>query len=104
LSRIEVEVDTLRQLDAALAAGADVILLDNMQPTQICDAVQRIAGRALVEISGGVNMDNLADYVLPGVDVISIGALTHSALAADLSMDMVARKMNSPATTVSRKR
>lgn len=92
LSRIEVETDTLSQVDAAVAAGADVILLDNMQPTQIRNAVQRIAGRALVEISGGVTLANLADYVLPGVDVISIGALTHSAVAADLSMDMVARK------------
>lgn len=92
LSRIEVEADTLRQVDAAVAAGADVILLDNMQPAQIRNAVQRIAGRALVEISGGVDLSNLADYVLPGVDVISIGALTHSAVAADLSMDIVARK------------
>jgi nicotinate-nucleotide pyrophosphorylase (carboxylating) len=92
LSRIEVEADSLRQVDAAVAAGADVILLDNMQPTQIRAAIQRIGGRALVEISGGVNLNNLADYVLPGVDVISIGALTHSALAADLSMDIVARK------------
>jgi nicotinate-nucleotide pyrophosphorylase (carboxylating) len=92
LSRIEVEADTLRQVDAALAAGADVILLDNMRPTQIRAAVERIAGRAIVEISGGVNLHNLADYVLPGVDVISVGALTHSAVAADLSMDIVPRR------------
>ncbi len=92
LSRIEVEADSLRQVDAAVAAGADVILLDNMRPAQIQVAVQRIAGCAQVEISGGVNLNNLADYLLPGVDVISIGALTHSAVAADLSMDIVARK------------
>jgi len=101
LSRIEVEADTLRQVDAAVAAGADVILLDNMQPAQIRTAVQRIAGRALVEISGGVNLNNLADYVLPGVDVISIGALTHSAVAADLSMDIVVRKAPTAALTKS---
>jgi len=88
LSRIEVEADTLEQVSAAVAAGADVILLDNMQPAQIKAAIKRIAGKALVEISGGVNLQNLAKYLLPGVDVISIGALTHSAPAADLSMEM----------------
>ncbi len=92
LSRIEVEADTLKQVDAALAAGADVILLDNMLPKQILAAVKRIAGRAIVEISGGVNLHNLADFVLPGVDVISIGALTHSAVAVDLSMDLLSQK------------
>ncbi|HET6565043.1 MAG TPA: carboxylating nicotinate-nucleotide diphosphorylase [Xanthomonadales bacterium] len=89
LSRIEVEADTLKQVDAAVAAGADVILLDNMRPVQIQAAIKRIAGRALVEISGGVKLQNLGDYCLQGVDVISIGALTHSATAADLSMDVV---------------
>jgi nicotinate-nucleotide pyrophosphorylase (carboxylating) len=88
LSRIEVEADTLKQVDAAVAAGADIILLDNMRPAQIQEAVKRIAGRALVEISGGVNLENLAEYLVPGVDVISIGALTHSAVAADLSMEI----------------
>jgi nicotinate-nucleotide pyrophosphorylase (carboxylating) len=91
LSRIEVEADTLAQVDAAVAAGADVILLDNMQPAQIKAAIKRIAGKALVEISGGVNLQNLPEYLLPGVDVISIGALTHSAPAADLSMEMRSR-------------
>jgi nicotinate-nucleotide pyrophosphorylase (carboxylating) len=98
LSRIEVEADNLRQVGEALAAGADVILLDNMGPAQISAAVKRIAGRAIVEISGGVNLRNLADYVLPGVDVISIGALTHSAVAADLSMDLLSRKTGKAAS------
>jgi len=92
LCRIEVEADTLKQVDEALAAGADVILLDNMKPVQIQKAIQRIAGKALVEISGGVTLQNLADFALPGVDVISIGALTHSAVAADLSLDLIPRK------------
>jgi nicotinate-nucleotide pyrophosphorylase (carboxylating) len=92
LSRIEVEADTLKQVDAALAAGADVILLDNMNPAQIRKAIERIAGKALVEISGGVSLQNLAEFALPGVDVISIGALTHSAVAADLSLDLLPRK------------
>lgn len=99
LCRIEVEVDTLLQLDAALAAGADVILLDNMLPPQIHAAVRRIAGRAVVEVSGGVTLHQLADYVMPGVDVISIGALTHSAVAADLSMELVAHKALRKAAT-----
>lgn len=98
LSRIEVEADTLKQVDAAVAAGADVILLDNMRPAQIQAAIKRIAGRALVEVSGGVGLGNLADYILPGVDVISIGALTHSATAADLSMDIVPR-LDTPQST-----
>lgn len=97
LSRIEVEADTLKQVDAAVAAGADVILLDNMQPAQIQAAIKRISGRALVEVSGGVGLGNLAEYMLPGVDVISIGALTHSAIAADLSMEIVARPKTSQA-------
>ncbi len=92
LCRIEVEADTLQQVDAALEAGADVILLDNMLPAQIREAIKRIAGRAIVEISGGVKLTTLADYVMPGVNVISIGALTHSAVAADLSMELVTQK------------
>lgn len=99
LCRIEVEVDTLQQLDAALKAGADVILLDNMRPAQIRAAIQRVAGKAVVEVSGGVKLHNLADYVIPGVNVISIGALTHSAVAADLSMELVAQKMPGKAAT-----
>jgi nicotinate-nucleotide pyrophosphorylase (carboxylating) len=95
LSRIEVEADTLKQVAAAVAAGADVILLDNMKPKEIMAAIKHIAGRATVEISGGINLQNLPDYLLPGVDVISIGALTHSAPAADLSMEMVAGKSGS---------
>ena len=85
-ARIEVEVTTLQQVREALIAGAEVILLDNMTPARIARAVQLIDARALVEVSGEVRLDNLADYALPGVDVISVGALTHSAPAVDLSM------------------
>lgn len=87
-ARIEVEAATLKQVREALAAGAEVILLDNMTPRQIARAVQAIDGTARVEVSGGVHLDNFADYALPGVDVISIGALTHSAPAADLGMTL----------------
>jgi len=89
-ARIEVEAATLAQVKEALRAAADIILLDNMSPKQIADAVAVIGGAALVEVSGGVTYETLRDYALPGVDLISIGALTHSATAADLSLDIVA--------------
>jgi nicotinate-nucleotide pyrophosphorylase (carboxylating) len=85
-AKIEVETETLDNVAEALAAGVEVIMLDNMSPALIREAVAVIDGAALVEVSGGVTLDNLADYALPGVDVISVGALTHSAPAADFSM------------------
>lgn len=87
-AKIEVEAKTLAEVKEALRARAEIILLDNMTPAQVAAAVKEIAGRALVEISGGVKFDTLRDYAQPGVDVISIGALTHSAIAADLSLDV----------------
>jgi nicotinate-nucleotide pyrophosphorylase (carboxylating) len=89
LSRIEVEAKTTAEVRAALKAKADVILLDNMTPAQVQSAVGLIAGAALVEVSGGVRFETLRAYALPGVDVISIGALTHSAAAADLSLTLM---------------
>ncbi len=71
-----------------LEAGADVILLDNFTPEQVRAAVAEIAGRAAVEVSGGVNAANLAGYLIPGVDVISIGALTHSVKSLDISLEL----------------
>lgn len=85
-AKIEVETETLGDVREALQAKAEVIMLDNMSPAQICEAVDLINGAAIVEISGGVCLDTIADYALPGVDVISVGALTHSAPAADFSM------------------
>jgi len=96
-ARIEVEAATLPQVKEALRAAADIILLDNMSPKQIAAAVAVIGGAALVEVSGGVTYDTLRDYALPGVDLISIGALTHSATAADLSLDIVAEHKPPPA-------
>jgi nicotinate-nucleotide pyrophosphorylase (carboxylating) len=86
LIKIEVETASLAQVKEALVAGADVIMLDNMDPDQIRKAVALINAQALVEVSGGVTTDNLAQLVATGVDLISIGALTHSARAVDLSM------------------
>ena len=85
-AKIEVETETLDQVDEALQAGAEVIMLDNMSPAQIQEAVERIDKAAIIEISGGVTLETIPDYALPGVDVISVGALTHSATAADFSM------------------
>jgi nicotinate-nucleotide pyrophosphorylase (carboxylating) len=89
LARIEVEAKTPAEVKEALRAQADVILLDNMTPDQVRRAVQVIAGAARVEVSGGVRFATLRDYAQPGVDVISIGALTHSATAVDLSLTVL---------------
>lgn len=90
-AKIEVEVNTLDQVREALEARAEVIMLDNMAPDAIDAAVALIAGRATVEVSGGVTYETLGQYARPGVDVISIGALTHSAKAADLSLTIEPR-------------
>jgi nicotinate-nucleotide pyrophosphorylase (carboxylating) len=91
-AKIEVEATTLAEVREALRARAEVILLDNMTPDQIRGAVAVIAGAATVEVSGGVRFETLRDYALPGVDVISIGALTHSATAVDLSLTITAAR------------
>ncbi|MBS0662778.1 MAG: carboxylating nicotinate-nucleotide diphosphorylase [Verrucomicrobia bacterium] len=86
LARIAVEVTTVAEAAAACRAGADVVLLDNFTPARVRAAVKSIGGRALVEVSGGVTLATVRDFALPGVSVISIGALTHSAPAVDLSL------------------
>jgi len=88
-AKIEVETTNLAEVKEALRANAEVILLDNMPPELIRRAVALIAGAAVVEVSGGVRFETLRDYALPGVDVISVGALTHSATAVDLSLTIL---------------
>jgi nicotinate-nucleotide pyrophosphorylase (carboxylating) len=88
--KIEVEADTLEQVDQALAAGANLILLDNMNPSQLCQAVQQCRGRAQTEASGGVNLTTVRAIAEAGVDFISVGALTHSARAVDMGLDFEA--------------
>ena len=83
---LEVECRSLDEVDEALAAGAPRLLLDNMTPAQLREAVARVAGRAELEASGGVTLETLRAYASTGVDFISIGALTHSAPALDLSL------------------
>jgi nicotinate-nucleotide pyrophosphorylase (carboxylating) len=88
LVRIEVETESLAQVEEALAAGADVIMLDNMTLPQIEAAVARIAGKAMVEVSGGVRKEDLPRLADTGADLISVGALTHGAVSVDLSMEI----------------
>ena len=85
---IEVEVEDLGQLAKALAAGADTILLDNMSPAMLRDAVSLVARRALTEASGGITLDTVRDVAEAGVDLISVGALTHSVKALDLALEI----------------
>ena len=85
---IEIEADTLEQVDQALAAGADTILVDNMSTPEICSAVSRVAGRAKIEISGGVTLERLPELATTGADYVSAGALTHSAPAVDISFEI----------------
>ncbi len=87
--KIEVETTNLDEVKEALAAGADIIMLDNMTPEQVRVCKKEIAGRAIIEVSGGVNKDNLEAYCQAGPDVISMGALTHSVPAKDLSLKIV---------------
>ena len=87
-ARIEVEVEDFAGVNEALAAGAEVIMLDNMSPAEMREAVTMIAGRALVEASGGVTEDNIRAVAEAGVDLISVGALTHSVKALDISLDL----------------
>ncbi|MBX3731185.1 MAG: carboxylating nicotinate-nucleotide diphosphorylase [Verrucomicrobiae bacterium] len=85
--RVEVEADTLAQVDRILAAGADGVLLDNMSPDQLRAAVALVAGRIQTEASGGMRLETVAAVAAAGVDFISVGAITHSARAVDLGLD-----------------
>ncbi|HXH10521.1 MAG TPA: carboxylating nicotinate-nucleotide diphosphorylase [Alphaproteobacteria bacterium] len=87
LLKIEVEVETLEQAEEALQAGADVIMLDNMSPEQLAEAVKMIGGRVVVEASGGISLESVVAVARTGVDLISVGKLTHSAPAADIHIE-----------------
>lgn len=86
--KVEVETETLEQVEEALAAGADIILLDNMSPALLRQAVALIDGRAITEASGGVTLETVAEIAATGVDLISVGALTHSVKALDVSLEL----------------
>ena len=85
---LEVEVETLDEVDEALAAGADILLLDNMTIDHVREAVRRCRGRAKTEISGGVTLARMPEIAETGADFVSVGALTHSAPAADISFEI----------------
>jgi nicotinate-nucleotide pyrophosphorylase (carboxylating) len=86
--RVEVECDTMDQVERALGVGATALLLDNFSPEQIEAAVRQIAGRARIEVSGGVSLETVADYARSGVDEISVGRLTHSAPSLDIALEV----------------
>lgn len=89
MTKIEVEVDTLEQLDVVMREKVDCVLLDNMSPQELRAAVTMVAGRCLTEASGGVNLDTVKEIAASGVDLISVGALTHSAPVLDLGLDFI---------------
>ena len=87
--QIVCEVETVEEAVAAEEAGADVVMFDNFASKQIREALDKMAGKALTEVSGGVTLENVAAFAALGVDRISVGALTHSARALDISMEIV---------------
>jgi len=91
LAPLEVEADTLEQVEQALSLGVERILLDNMSPAEAARAVEIVSRRAELEVSGGVTLENVRAYAETGVDAISIGALTHSARSLDVSMEVLER-------------
>jgi nicotinate-nucleotide pyrophosphorylase (carboxylating) len=89
LARIEVEVENLKDLQDAIEAGADIVMLDNMPVETIAEAVKIVKGRVTIEASGNMTLRTVRQVAETGVDLISVGALTHSAIAADISMKIV---------------
>lgn len=87
-AKIEVEVETVEQVDEALEAGADILLLDNMPPGIMQRVVQEVEDRAITEASGGITLDKVKTVAATGVDLISVGALTHSAMPMDISLTL----------------
>ncbi|MFP6663894.1 MAG: carboxylating nicotinate-nucleotide diphosphorylase [Deltaproteobacteria bacterium] len=90
--KVEIECDQLSQVREALAAGADIVLLDNMTPGQVARCCEVIAGRAVVEVSGGLTIERVREYAEAGAELLSIGRLTHSAPAIDIGLDLEMRK------------
>jgi len=85
---VQVECDTPEQLDEALAAGAELVLLDNMTPSQVSECVKIADGRCLVEVSGGITLETVGAFADAGADLISVGAITHSAAVLDIGLDL----------------
>ena len=94
----EVECDTLEQVEAAVVAGADMVLVDNMTPSQVAEAVGAVGGRVPVEVSGGVTLDTIGAYAAAGADLVAVGAVTHSAPVLDIGLDLEDAPCSSPST------
>jgi len=94
----EIECDTLEQVVAAVAAGADMVLVDNMTPGQVAAAVAAVGGRVPVEVSGGVTLDTVGAYAAAGADLVAVGAITHSAPVLDIGLDLEDAPCSSPST------
>lgn len=92
LVKVEVEITSLSMLDEAISAGADIVMLDNMDDAQIAKAVKRARGRVKLEVSGGITLERLPKLAALGVDYVSMGALTHSARAMDFSLEVAAKR------------
>src|SRR5437588_2298197 len=88
---VEVECDTQAQVEAAVAVGTDLVLLDNMTPAEVGECVKLVDGRCLVEVSGGVNIQTVGEYADFGADLVSVGAITHSAPVLDIGLDLPRR-------------
>jgi len=88
LIRVEVEVESLEEAESAVAAGADALLLDNMSPAQVREAVVRFGGKVLLEASGGIGLDTVEEYARTGIPAVAIGALTHSSASIDISFEL----------------
>ena len=86
--RVQVEVESLAEAEAAREAGVDFLLLDNRSPAEVREIVERMGDSVLLEASGGITLDNLRRYAQTGVQRISLGALTHSVIAADLALEL----------------
>jgi nicotinate-nucleotide pyrophosphorylase (carboxylating) len=100
--RLQVEVESVQDAVAAVEAGADFLLLDNRTPAQVREIVARVAGRALLEVSGGIDLSNVREMAETGVARISIGALTHSARAADVALEIAREAAGTPRGGVAR--
>jgi len=88
LLKVEVEAETLEEVEAAVAAGADAVLLDNMRPEMVREAVVRFGGEVFLEASGGIHLGNVEEYARTGVAAVAVGAITHSAPALDISFEL----------------
>jgi nicotinate-nucleotide pyrophosphorylase (carboxylating) len=88
-AKIEIECDTLEQVKEAIAEGVDIIMLDNMTTTQIQSAISIINGKAIVEASGGVSLSTVQEIAKTGVDIISVGKITHSVDSVDIGLDIL---------------